>query len=224
MLSIHHIDELVANNPKMVSIDSLVNLYWALSHLLELGVPGDVVELGCHSGRTSVFLQMIIEHFDPRRTLHVYDSFEGLPAPSQRDGELFDAGDLRATADDLVATFGKWNLNEPVIHVGWFEDTLPDELPERIAFSFLDGDFHDSILTCLRHVWPRLSGDGVVMIDDYCDPAQNPRAWDKLPGVKAACDTFFADRPDRPIALVGCGDMSLAYVRKPRAPYTCGAP
>lgn len=41
------------------------------------GVQGDVVELGCNRGHTSVLLHYVIQHHDPSRTLHLYDSFYG---------------------------------------------------------------------------------------------------------------------------------------------------
>ncbi len=73
--------EIAEKNAWMTDVDRLVNLYWALSQVLVFEVEGDIVELGCHAGGTSVFLQMIIDHFDPLRQLHVYDSFQGLPEP-----------------------------------------------------------------------------------------------------------------------------------------------
>jgi O-methyltransferase len=208
------IDGLASQNNKMMSVDALANIYWGLSHLLELGVPGDIVELGCHAGGTSVFLKLTIDHLDPQRTLHVYDSFEGLPPARGIDGEFFAEGDLRTSISSFLDTFSRLGIEPPVIHPGWFQKVLPSELPEVISFALLDGDFFESILVSLKHVWPRVAKGGIIMIDDYCDPAQNPRAWDKLPGVKAACDEFFADRADQPVALVASGDMALAYVRK----------
>jgi len=204
----------VAANHRMMSLDSLSNIYWGLSHLLELGLPGDVVELGCHEGRTSVILQMIIDHLDPGRTLHVYDSFEGLPEPGPLDGPFFSAGNLMVSQRDLIATFDAWGLRHPVIHAGWFEDTLPAGLPDTIAFGLLDSDFYESVLVSLQHVWPRVVPGGIVVIDDYCDPDENPRAWPEMPGVKAACDVFFSSTSERPVSLVGCGGMALSYVRK----------
>lgn len=207
-------DQVSKANQHMMSLDSLGNIYWGLSHLLELGLAGDVVELGCHAGYTSIYLQTIIAHTDPDRRLHVYDSFEGLPKPGPRDGTYFSAGELRVGPQDLTATFDAWGLRHPVVHAGWFEDTLPAGLPDKIAFGLLDADFYESTLVGLRHVWPRVVPGGIVMIDDYCDPHENPWAWPEMPGVKAACDEFFANTRERLVTLVGCGSMACAYVRK----------
>ena len=203
---------LVDENPEMV-LDRLVNLYWALSTVLAYDVPGEVVEVGCYAGKTSVFLSMLIEHFDGSRTLHVYDSFQGLPSPGPLDGYL-NQGDFATTVEALVATFARWQVSLPVVHAGWFADTLPEELPEVICFAYIDADFYDSILVALTHVYPRLASGAVLVVDDYADVDRSPRAFDLLPGPKAACDEFFADKPETVSVLVGAGDLAFGYLRK----------
>ena len=63
------------------------------------------------------------------------------------------------TADQPVPfrDFRKYDLPLPVIHKGWFENTLPTELPAQIAFAHLDGDFYSSIAVSLRYVYPKMS-------------------------------------------------------------------
>ena len=205
--------KIAENNPNMSDIDRLVNIYWALSSTLVAGVRGEVVEVGCNSGKTSVFLQMLIDHFDEDRRLHVYDSFEGLPKPSDRDAYL-EEGDCQASIEELKAEFVKWNLRYPEIHKGWFEDVLPKSCPDEIAFAYLDGDFYDSIMVSLQFVYPRLSKNGIIIVDDYGDAQKNPQAWLDLPGVKLACDDYFRDKDDSISVLVGTGDLPFGMVRK----------
>lgn len=89
----------------------------------------------------------MIEQFDSQRSLHVYDSFEGLPPAGPRDaGTPFERGMLSASQDALLMNFKSFGLRPPVIHAGWFKDTLPSGLPNTISFAHLDGDFYDSIL------------------------------------------------------------------------------
>jgi O-methyltransferase len=83
-----------------------------------------------------------------------------------------------------------------------------------IAFAYLDSDFYESILVSLEHVYPRLPRNGLMIIDDYGDKARNPLAWDELPGVKLACDDFFADKPEKVSVLIGTGDLPFGLVRK----------
>lgn len=213
----HVIYQLVADNVDMCDVERLVNIYWALSGVLVAGVDGEVVEVGCNAGKTSVFLQMVIDYFAPERELHVYDSFRGLPVVGEHDRYL-EEGDCAASAAAVDATFARWGLRPPQIHEGWFEDTLPDQLPESIAFAYLDGDFYESMLTSIKHVYPRLKKGAIVMVDDYGDREKNPQAWDMLPGPKRACDEFFADKPESVSVLVGTNDLGFGYVRKGWSP------
>ena len=93
-------------------------------------------------------------------------------------------------------------------------NTLPDQLPDHIAFGYLDGNFYDSIMVSLENCVPRLMPGGALLIDDYADTATNPRAWDKLPGVKSACDKYFG-LPSPVQTLIGEGIMAHGVYIKP---------
>ncbi|MET8091558.1 TylF/MycF/NovP-related O-methyltransferase [Micromonospora sp. NPDC005220] len=206
---------LAADNVEMGDVDRLVNIYWALSSVLVQQVPGDVIEAGCNEGRTSVLLQQVINHFAPDRSLHLYDSFEGLPEPSEHDTFLH-RGALAVTVDDLRRTFEQWHLPLPQTHQGWFDQTMPDQLPDRICFGYLDADYYESTLVSLEHIYPRMSPDAILVIDDYCDLTRNPHAFSGFAGPKRACDEFFADKPEEISVLVGVKDLAFGYFRKGR--------
>ncbi len=133
-------------------------------------------KVGCNEGQCSVLLQKLIMQYDPSRELHVYDSFQGLPEPLPMDGNHpnFQTGAMNTTRDRLAANFRKHDLPLPIIHQGWFEDTLASALPDRIAFAYLDGELHQSILVSLRHVYPRLAKGSICVIDDYSNPEVYP--------------------------------------------------
>jgi O-methyltransferase len=248
--------KLVEGSPKHYSsVDRLVNIYHLLSQALILDVPGDVVELGCYDGRTSIFIQTMLKHLNPERIFHVFDSFQGLPEKSEKDiitdeklysqtkakfeSEIFDLlltagkdeeamkvgdtlsyetffakGGLSTTRRQFESSFHKWTLPLPIIHEGWFEQTLPYSLPLSIAFAYLDSDFYNSILTSLLYVYPRLSRHAIVVIDDYCNLEINSLAWSGCPGVKTACDEFFSDKPEKIHTLVGSDSLAMGYFRK----------
>ena len=161
-----------------------------LSLVLEAEVPGDIAEFGCYSGTTSLFISRLLVRNEEPRTLHVYDSFSGLPPKSIEDasvaGSDFKAGELKASKRDLIKNYKKANLKLPIIHKGWFSELKDKEIPETIAFAFLDGDFYASIIDSLTHVWPRLSEKGVIVIDDF--------GKSNLPGVSRAVGDFFKDK------------------------------
>ncbi|SDN00430.1 O-methyltransferase [Lentzea albidocapillata subsp. violacea] len=207
---------LATQNAAMTDFERLNAIYWALSTNLIHKVPGAIVELGCNAGLTSVWLARIIQDLAPERELHLFDSFEGLPQPGVLDSYLKE-GDCLASIDQLKMNFDAWELPQPEVHQGWFEQTLPDGCPPEICFAYLDGDFYDSITTSLTHVYPKLAPGGVILVDDYCDLDANPRAWDGLPGVKKACDDYFGENAPQLEVLGGVGDLSLALIRKPLA-------
>jgi O-methyltransferase len=204
---------LAAEN-RMGGVDNLVNIYWGLSGVLAAEVEGAVAEIGCYQGRTSVLLRMIVDHYAPGRELHVFDSFAGLPAPGPHDTDYTAEGQLATGADAVRETFARWQVAEPVIHSGWFEETLPAGLPDRLCFAYLDGDLYDSVRVSLEQVYPRLSPGAVVIVDDYCDAAKNPQAFSRFPGPKKACDEFFADKPEQISVLAGSGNLAAGYFRK----------
>lgn len=199
---------------EMTTIEQRMNLYHFVSQVLAYQIPGDLVELGCNEGQSSALIQKVIDLHDPSRRLHVYDSFEGLPPLAPKDGETaFYEGQMKTSREALVQNFKRYNLRLPEIHAGWFADTLPAGLPDAICFAYLDGDLYDSIIVSLQHVYPRLSRGAVCVIDDYADRSIYPEAWDGLPGVKAACDDFFADKPER-ISFIYSAEMSHGFFRK----------
>lgn len=194
------------------NVERRVNIFHLLTSVLWQGIPGDVVELGCNKGHTSVLLQRILQHYDPSRTLHLYDSFEGLPQPGQEDGATpYEGGTMKVAPAVIRESFERYHLPLPTIHPGWFDVTLASELPGRIAFAYLDGDFFSSIRVSLQEVYPRLSAGAICVVDDYCDPARCD--WNFLPGVKRACDEFFADKPERVVSL-HAGYAAQGYFRK----------
>lgn len=145
---------------------------------------GDVVEFGCYVGTTSVYLQQ--ELTGTNKILHVYDSFEGLPEKVGHDlspaGEHFKKGELLATKNQLIKNFKQLHVQLPVIHKGWFSELSENDVPEKICFAYLDGDYYHSILDPLKVLWSRLVPGAILVVDDY----QN----EQLPGVKKALDVW----------------------------------
>lgn len=159
-----------------------------LARVVEQCVLGDVVEFGCYVGTTSLYIQRLLAG---DKTLHVYDSFEGLPAKNKLDesplGKQFEPGKLQASKASFIKNFKKAGLPLPQIHKAWFKDLVGNQLPEQIAFAFLDGDYYESILTPLQLIWTRLSPGAVIIVDDYQNEA--------LPGAAKAVDEWLKTHP-----------------------------
>jgi O-methyltransferase len=194
--------------------DHLVRL---LADVVRAKVAGDVVELGCNAGLTAVVLQATLDDLASDKRLHVYDSFEGLPPLSEHDGKTtYEPGSCAAPPEMLVANFRRFGRRLPVMHPGWFSQTLPRELPETIAYAHLDADLYDSTVEGLRHVYPRLARGGVIVLHDYFDPTTREGVPDgvriedhmALPGVHRAVVEFLADKPEKARVLLSNGVQS----------------
>lgn len=152
-----------------------------LEHIL-LTLDGAVVEFGCYIGTTSLFIRRVLDAHADDRPFHVYDSFEGLPPKTAHDesraGDQFQAGELAVSKKQFLQAFQKAGLRPPLIHKGWFGDLTKADVPQSIAFAFLDGDFYESIRDSLRLVLPHMQAGGTIVVDDY--------AREALPGAAKA--------------------------------------
>lgn len=170
-----------------VSKDDVALVWRQLEQTLARAIPGDVVEFGCYVGTTSLFIRRLLDEGQQQREFHVYDSFAGLPEKNAADasaaGADFGVGKLNVSKKEFLRQFRLAGLAPPIIHKAWFNELDEGDVPRQIAFAFLDGDFHDSILDSLKLVWPRMSPGGTVLIDDYMRP--------ELPGVERAVRDFF---------------------------------
>lgn len=151
---------------------------------------GTVVEFGCYIGTSSLFIRRLLDFYNDERAFHVYDSFEGLPDKSTQDnspvGEQFVPGVLTARKKDFLMQFKKAGLRSPIVHKGWFSDLTTADVPKRISFAFLDGDYYQSIAESLRLIERSLTPGSVVVVDDYAN--------ESLPGAAKATDEWAAGR------------------------------
>jgi len=170
--------------------DELFVLLSELKRVLDTGVEGDIVELGCFEGTSALFFGRLLKGIHSDKKMWLYDSFEGLPEKSSEDdsamGAQFKQGELKASKAVLAKNFVKAGLKIPEIKRAWFYELDPIDLPEAISFAFLDGDFYESILDSLKLVWPKMTHGSTLIIDDYQNTA--------LPGAAQAVNEFFADK------------------------------
>ncbi|HZW29655.1 MAG TPA: TylF/MycF/NovP-related O-methyltransferase [Isosphaeraceae bacterium] len=140
-------------------------------YLLDLAIPGPIVECGCFKGGSTAKLSLLAERTG--RRLYVCDSFQGLPEPeSDRERLLkghghgdtpdlaFRPGEYAGRIDEVrrnVDRFGCLDVSEFI--PGFFSDSLPG-LDIEPAFVFIDVDYVSSARDCLRHLWPRLAPGG----------------------------------------------------------------
>lgn len=163
---------------------------------------GDFVEMGCYKGDTSLLLAEILK--DTEKKLWIYDSFEGLPEKRAEDmsvvGEDFKSGELLVTKREVKERFLRAGLPVPVIKKAWFSELLDSDLPEKISFAFLDGDFYESIRDSLRLIENKMATGGVIIVHDFKNPA--------LPGVEKAVLEWSRNKKQKMITV-----QSMAIVK-----------
>lgn len=206
----------------------LYNLCQAVDTIHAEAIPGDIAECGVWSGGSLALAALWdLQYSDSKRIYHAFDSFEGLPPPTEEDGEVFEnfnansrrknriitrklqkTGVCIGDNADTVRTFFH-RLGIPTershFHVGWFQDTVPVAAREigPLAILRIDGDWYDSTKVCLDYLYDLVSPGGYVIVDDYgC-----------FSGCKQAVDEFREVRKiNAPIAFV---DDHCIYFRKP---------
>jgi O-methyltransferase len=148
-------------------------------------VPGCLVECGVWRGGSAAIMGLAAQHAGERRQLHLFDSFEGLPEPGERDGAKA-AAYSNGKSDGAMASIhqceaglaevqdallSRIRLPEELVtfHRGLFQDTVPSDAMSLgpIAVLRLDGDWYESTAICLKHLYPLLSPGGVLVLDDY---------------------------------------------------------
>lgn len=166
-----------------------------------LHLPGDVVELGCNVGMTSSYIKRLINRVAKGKTIHVYDSFEGLPPKTIEDGATpCDKGASAVSIEMFEKTFNDAKIALPIINKGFFGDIDDDEYPPEICFAFFDGDFYGSIMDSFKKVYHKMTSGGIILVHDY--------EYEPFPGVKKACDDFLKDKPEKVVrGMNGIGIM-----------------
>lgn len=205
--------------PYMANVEIRMNLFHLLEQTLVHKVPGDVVELGCNSGESTIVMRMIMNNLASDKKLHAFDSFEGLPeltGTDQKDS-VYVPGFMAVSPNELTTSFNTLGLRLPEIHKGWFEDTVPSQLPEQICFALIDGDLYESTMQVLPHVYARMPPGAIGMIAVYYDQELLPRKGIEgcysSPGVKRAVDEFFADKPEK-VGMLYANENACGYFRK----------
>jgi predicted O-methyltransferase YrrM len=188
----------------MTSMSRMYALHQAVRHVLDRGVPGDLVECGVWRGGSSmVMAKALAAAGDADRRLYLYDTYEGMSEPTDRDRDPGgrSAEDLLRTHDKDDPIWAEASLEEVRHNLstcgldpdrvefvkGKVEDTIPATLPSKIALLRLDTDWYESTRHELEHMFPLLVPGGVLIIDDYGH-------WQ---GARTAVDEYFAEhRPD----------------------------
>ena len=167
----------------------LRGLFQAVEDVTARGIGGDVVECGAARGGSAALLGLAMRATGVPRDVWIFDTFEGIPAPTVADPDYEIAaqytGHFRGDLAEVRGLFERLGMLDNARFVkGRFEDTVPGSNVGAIAVLHLDGDWYESVKVCLDHLYDRVSSGGVIQIDDYGH-------WE---GARKAVDEFLVER------------------------------
>lgn len=186
----------------MTSVERLYSLFKSVEYILEEEIPGVFVECGVWRGGSAMLVaQMLANRNIEDRKIYLFDTYEGMSETSAHD-VAYDGREAEAMMNEhgyhddgsskwcyADLTDVKNNINRTDFnadHVffikGKVEDTIPSKSPEEdICLLRLDTDWYESTKHELEHLFPKLTKDGVLIIDDYGH-------WE---GCRRAVDEYF---------------------------------
>ncbi len=200
-----------------VSIPRLYALYSLTLRCIENGIAGAYVECGVWKGGSSALVNALLQSHEPSdpRPVWLFDSFEGLPQPSEKDGagvqDRYYSGILAADQSYVRRAHERAGSSLENVRVipGWFNETLPQhrEAIGTIAILHIDVDLYDSVYCVLSELYDQVTPGGAIVIDDY----GSEKRW---PGCRRAVHEFFEERELDP-EIIRRSDRSGAFFHKP---------
>jgi O-methyltransferase len=191
-----------------VFVPRLVALYKLSEEINRRSLRGDLVECGVYNGGSAAIMASFCEKSPLNRYIWLFDSFEGLPKPTDKDGdeappyEGWCHGDLVKVRRILQ----KLHIPESRVHIvkGWFQETFPTVQIPEIAILHIDADWYESVKLCLEKFYDSVQPGGYIVLDDYGD-------WE---GCRIATDEFLKKRAlDIKLTQV---DYTGSYFQKPQ--------
>ncbi len=143
-----------------------------------LQLEGDVCEFGVAGGQTSALLAH--EILGTEKNIWLFDSFEGLPKPTDKDklkNDIYSLGsidkyegEMAYNVDAVKSALTKINIPKERVKIipGFIENTIQSSgLPGKVCFAYADFDFYEPTITALNFLNKTLQKGGVVVVDDY---------------------------------------------------------
>jgi O-methyltransferase len=207
----------------MTSPERVAALVEAVRYVVANDIPGDFIECGVWRGGSSMAAALTLKELgDESRELWLYDTYEGMSAPTEEDVDVggqsadtkFSQRQLtddssewcRSPIDDVRQNLESTGYPAEKVHFikGKVQDTIPGTMPSGpVAILRLDTDWYESTRHEMQHLYPALVKNGVLILDDY-------GYWQ---GARKAVDEYFATHNIRP--LMGRVDFAGRAILKP---------
>jgi hypothetical protein len=159
-----------ARDRTLISEDRLANIA-RLARVVE-GLSGHAAEVGVFRGGSAKVIGSMLPH----KELHLFDTFDGLPADDIPGGP-HKQGEFRASESEVRNFLSLCNCR---FHVGTFPQSAVGLEDARFSFVHLDADLYETTRAGIEFFLPRLVCGGVMVFDDY--------GWKNCPGVRRAIE------------------------------------
>jgi hypothetical protein len=155
---------------------TLFSLYSRVKLILDRGVEGSLVDLGCSAGGAALLMALTIKRFAHKpRDIFVFDTFDGMPRCSSKD-KIFGIkpvevgwgeGTCKAREEHIQSIFREHKVDSMLrVKKGLIENTFPcveDEI-ECIALANIDLGLHSSTGKALDLITPLLHRDASLAV------------------------------------------------------------
>lgn len=135
------------------------------------GIEGDFVECGVWRGGACVYAKAVINELKSQRGVLGFDSFEGLPRPSDgdcRNDKHHTYSALAVSLEEVKRRAQKYDVGKIFWLKGFFHDTLSlIEKDHKIAILRCDGDMYSSTKAIFEFAYPKVVEGGFVIVDDW---------------------------------------------------------
>lgn len=164
--------------------NEVYQMYSAIKSVQKIN--GDIAEVGTYKGGSS----KIICEAEKNKMIHLFDTFNGLPAPSKED-IYFTEGLLSASFAQVKNYLSKYHNVH--LYSGIFPNSADPIKDKKFSFVNLDVDTYNSTLDCLKFFYPRMNKGGIIISHDYIN----------IVSVMASVDEFFKDKPEPVLRTFG---------------------
>lgn len=171
----------------MTSPERLYGLIESVQYLIKNNINGAFVECGVWKGGSMMAIaETLLALGVNDRELYLYDTFEGMTAPTEADVDQLnrDAAsqlkqDASKKAESVVWAYsGLEEVKQNIARTGYPSDkihfiqgdilkTIPAQMPGKTALLRLDTDWYESTKHEMEHLYPQLVSKGILIIDDY---------------------------------------------------------
>ncbi|BDQ11540.1 TylF/MycF family methyltransferase [Sediminibacterium sp. TEGAF015] len=171
----------------MTSPERLYGLIESVQYVVKNNIEGAMVECGVWKGGSMMAIaETLLALGVSDRELFLYDTFEGMTAPTEEDIDQLnrDAAsqlkqDASKKAESVVWAYsGLEEVKQNIARTGYPSEkihfiqgdilkTIPTQMPGQTALLRLDTDWYESTKHEMEHLYPLLVSKGILIIDDY---------------------------------------------------------